>query len=321
MSPKVTIFLPTYNRRGYLEKSLGSALAQTYRNIEILVLNNGSTDGTKELLAQYKDEKIRVLESEQNVYPHDLDWILSAATGEYYICLSDDDWLEPAFVERVLALWLRHPELAFVHARCASETEGQSVLRGSFPEIQDGADLVFSLFQHGRGPSLCATLFRTADVRRRLDSLRGDYLGDAPLWTSIALGGKVGFVDELLSHYRIHQSSTFVSSPVHLMLRDYNRTAVACLQLAQKLGLSSAYRYRLERAWHRAGGGMVSSLLLSNAAMGRSKLVLLSNLYACRREIHGGSIKAFLRLVCALTWPGGMIRAWIKWRSAAKTSA
>ena len=276
---KVTIFIPTYNRCQLLPKALESALAQTYPWIEVLVLNNGSTDSTKAVLAQYSDERITILENEHNIYPPDGYRTLAASSGHYWMCLSDDDWLEPTFLEEVVGLWMKKPELVFVHARCSVESKHGSSLGPGFPDIMEGIELVRSFFEQRGGPSLCATLFRSEDVRRNLGLIQGDYLGDAPLWTSLAFEGRVGFVDRPLAHYQLSDSSAIVQT-LRPVMSDYLKLASRCQDAFRQRGLSSKTIKVLKKACNRGAGAVFASLLFRKATIGATTASLLAELRA-----------------------------------------
>lgn len=92
---KVTIGIPTYNRLGYLREALDSALRQTYKNIEIVVSDNASEDGTEEYLRGLLEEgRIKYVRQSTNIgMVGNWNACLSLATGEYFLLLSDDDVL------------------------------------------------------------------------------------------------------------------------------------------------------------------------------------------------------------------------------------
>ena len=65
-SPLVSIVLPVYNGEKYLAESLGSVFAQTYQNWELVIINDGSTDGTENLILKYQDKRIKYLPNDGN---------------------------------------------------------------------------------------------------------------------------------------------------------------------------------------------------------------------------------------------------------------
>lgn len=102
-NPKVSIIIPVYNGEKYVEKAIRSALQQTYDNIEILVVNDGSTDRTDEVCRKYKDEeKIRYYKKENGGVSTALNLALEKMTGEYFSWLSHDDYYYPNKIEEDL---------------------------------------------------------------------------------------------------------------------------------------------------------------------------------------------------------------------------
>ena len=103
--PLFSIAIPTYNRLEYLKKAVGSALNQTYQNIEIVVLNNASIDGTKEYLDKISktDNRIKVVNHKRNLgCVENIKNISKHVSGKYLNVLSDDDCLETTFVKEAV---------------------------------------------------------------------------------------------------------------------------------------------------------------------------------------------------------------------------
>jgi glycosyltransferase involved in cell wall biosynthesis len=115
--PLVTIAIPTYNRVGLLKRSIASAQRQTYKNVEIIISDNASTDST-ELFCRWlmmKDGRIRYFRQPNNLGGiENFNWLLSEARGAYFMWLGDDDWIDPHYVESCLDLLFKNPSLALV---------------------------------------------------------------------------------------------------------------------------------------------------------------------------------------------------------------
>lgn len=94
-TPLVSIIIPFYNVENYIEKSLSSALNQTYNNIEIICVNDGSEDKSRDIVKSYISEnaKILLLEQDNRGVSAARNRGLDAANGEYYFFLDSDDWL------------------------------------------------------------------------------------------------------------------------------------------------------------------------------------------------------------------------------------
>ncbi|SHK79220.1 glycosyltransferase family 2 protein [Rhodothermus profundi] len=113
-SPLVSILIPTFNRAGYLQTALESACAQTYPHLEIIVLDDASTDRTPAVVQAFQEQDNRILYV-RNHRNRGLvaNWRqgVEIAQGEFFCFLGDDDALEPTFVETLLQPLRQHPEL------------------------------------------------------------------------------------------------------------------------------------------------------------------------------------------------------------------
>lgn len=97
MNPYISIVVPVYNNEHYLSECLDSALAQTLSNIEIICVDDGSTDGSPAMLNDYaaKDQRIRVIHKPNTGFGHSLNTGIDAARGKYLGILESDDYCEP----------------------------------------------------------------------------------------------------------------------------------------------------------------------------------------------------------------------------------
>ncbi len=107
-NPRVSIIIPVYNGSNYLREAIDSALAQTYRNTEVIVINDGSTDGGKtEEIALAYGEKIRYFRKENGGVASALNMGIREMTGEYFSWLSHDDLYYPEKLQLQID-WLAH---------------------------------------------------------------------------------------------------------------------------------------------------------------------------------------------------------------------
>ena len=115
LNPKVSIVLPTYNGAKYIQQSIESCLNQTYKNIELIIVDDGSTDETPEIIKSYKDERIKYIRHKKNEgLPHALNTGFAKATGEYLTWTSDDNYYAKEAIEKMLS-FLRDRKCSFVY--------------------------------------------------------------------------------------------------------------------------------------------------------------------------------------------------------------
>lgn len=103
----VSIGLPTYNRSHYIREALDSLLSQTYRNFELIISDNASTDDTQKICEEYvkKDRRIKYIKQKENIGGFEnFRFVFHQARGEYFMWASDDDLWEPTFISELVSL-------------------------------------------------------------------------------------------------------------------------------------------------------------------------------------------------------------------------
>lgn len=117
MRPRVSIILPTYNDAEYLPGAIESVLTQTERNLELIVVNDGSTDNTADILSRYDHlPQVRVIHRENGKLPRALNTGFGAAHGEFLTWTSTDNYMASQMVERLADTLDAHPDVGMVYA-------------------------------------------------------------------------------------------------------------------------------------------------------------------------------------------------------------
>ncbi len=149
-NPRVSIGLPVYNGEEYLAEAIESALAQTYRDLELIISDNGSTDGTQAICERYaaRDSRVRYVRSPNNrgaVW--NFNRVVELAGGEFFKWHAADDRIAPEFVEQAVGVLDSDPGVVLVMSRAAViDAEGQLIeeLPGQAAPVAlrltDGAD-------------------------------------------------------------------------------------------------------------------------------------------------------------------------------------
>jgi len=140
---RVGIVIPTYNRLAYLRRALSSALTQTHKEVEVLVLDNGSTDGTRGHLAEIRDPRVRVVLNECNLGAiGSIRKGIAGFEGRVPWCtvLCDDDALDPSFLERALGTAGMRDATAVVHGhRVLVDGEGRTLRDAARAPVEETA--------------------------------------------------------------------------------------------------------------------------------------------------------------------------------------
>lgn len=127
VSEKISVIIPVYNTEKYVEKSVRSVMDQTYRNLEIICVNDGSTDGSAEILyrLQQEDPRIVIVEKQNGGPGESRNYGLAKATSEWISFLDSDDTLQPDTYETISKSFQYNPDMINFSIRVVSEKEGE----------------------------------------------------------------------------------------------------------------------------------------------------------------------------------------------------
>lgn len=228
-NPLVSICIPTYNGETWLLECLRSALSQTYANLEILVVDDCSTDGTVELARSLQDERLRIAVNESNQgLVGNWNACVRLARGEFIKFLFQDDVLYPNCVEKMLAMIERHSELGLVFStrdiiveKNVSGADAEAwldyarCLHKRF-DVHEGVNDGRALFlQHAEkkfahccvGEPTTVLIRKECFRRLGLFNPRVKQICDAEMWLRIMYFYDIGFIDERLCAFRYHAAS------------------------------------------------------------------------------------------------------------------
>ena len=211
--PLVSVMIVTYNSVEHLPTAIDSALAQTYEPIEVVVVDDGSTDGTAALLATY-GSRIVVRSQDNRGVASARNAALAVARGEYLAFLdSDDAWL-PDRLARLVAVLEQRPDLGMVMSELFMIDETVLTTRRLYAEQRKRP---FPVDVSRQIPEIACYNFVTTSstvFRRALVTRHGTFdermrsAEDYDLWIRFLVGGtRAGFVDEPLGYYRIRAGS------------------------------------------------------------------------------------------------------------------
>lgn len=201
--PLVTIVTPTYNRAGFIEETIESVFAQSYPNIEYIIINDGSTDDTASILKKYAGiAKIINKENGGQVDCLTLGW--SLAKGVYLSYLSDDDILKPDAVSKILRHFSKSPKAVCVYPDSDLIDPNGRLIKEKICRPTNYDSLVINQECH-IGPG---AIF-TRDVYELVGpwSKELKIAPDREFWMRVGFKGEIEFLNDVLASYRMHESS------------------------------------------------------------------------------------------------------------------
>ncbi len=209
----MSVTIPTFNYGHYIGKTIQSVLDQTFKDFEILILDNASTDDTKETVKGMEDGRIRYYKNEYNIgFVNNLNRCIQLANGKYISILHADDVYLPQMLEIASEILDANPRVGFVYsAYYTTNTEGEIIdLARPFAtdHVWDSLEeLRFHLLgNYVRCPTITVRSQVYQDVGMFDPSLH--YASDWDMWLRIELHGyQVAYVACPLAYYRIHDQS------------------------------------------------------------------------------------------------------------------
>jgi len=216
--PKVSVIIPTYNRAQMVCEAVDSVLEQSFTDFEVVIVDDGSTDGTEEVLRRRYGDRIHYLYQENQGRAVARNQGIQASSGEYLQFLDSDDWLLPRALEIQAGFLERHPEVDVVYGDgyyCDQDGEPIQRISEERPPTPDEGLLAIMVLHN----IVVAT--HSAVVRRRAleelddpgfdERLRGTE--DADFWLRLAAkGARFAAHGQPVCRYRLHGSNATLRS-------------------------------------------------------------------------------------------------------------
>lgn len=273
----VSILINNYNYAAYVGQAIDSALAQSWRDCEVIVVDDGSTDGSWSVIERYRD-RVRALRQDNGGQgaAYNAGW--QQARGEFVLFLDADDLLDPTTVERAMAAMLRPTALGATVSTVSwrmrlIDRDGHRI-GGFTPYLMHGGDVspVIRRFGHYAGPPASGNLYRAASIAPMfpLEPASWRRAADTVPFIAAPFSGEVIALTDTLGSYRLHRRPRMgvfgnIDSSLRaaLLISENRRNAMVAL-LQERMGIAlpgpflplpwtlrtRALSWRLERAQH-----------------------------------------------------------------------
>lgn len=225
--PLISIVIPAYNHEQFVGYAIDSVLGQTYQNFEVVIVNDGSTDGTEEVIQGYEDQRIRYYYQENQDAYNTINRGISLARGEFVSILNSDDIYVSDRLETLLD-FCRNGDMVCAFSDVIpiddkniefTEPEfGWNIWHRDNREFYFSCDDLYTAFLHGNFMVTTSNLFMTREAANQVgpfSSLR--YLHDYDfIFRMIGkFKERVGYLhDQKLLHYRIHGGNTLSEAAI-----------------------------------------------------------------------------------------------------------
>lgn len=205
---KISVVTPSFNQDAYLEATLRSLLSQNYPDLELIVIDGGSTDQSVEIIRRYAPFLSHWESEKDRGQSHALNKGFAHVHGDIWTWLNSDDLLEAGVLQRVAGVFAQDPEAGVVYGDCVYVGEDGETIIETFPGEP------YSRLRHlaHRFIAQPSCFFRTTMAP---PAVREDlhYCMDYDLWLKLAARGvKFHYVPEVFSRYRLHEESKSVSA-------------------------------------------------------------------------------------------------------------
>lgn len=256
--PLVSFVIPCYKLAHFLRPCLDSLLGQTYKNVELLIMDDCSPDDTPAVAASYSDARVRYFRNDTNLgHLRNYNKGIDIARGDYIWIISADDCLRSNdVVERFASLMEQNSRLAYMFCpamRLGANGDETGVVEWTRPFAQDvileGRQFLSTLAD---GNCVCSS---SVIVRRRCYETAGKFPLDLPhagdwyLWCAFAFCGDVAYLNEPLVCYRIHganMSTTLIAGKRHVVREDQANVRWRLKDMAEKAGFSEVAKVCVE---------------------------------------------------------------------------
>lgn len=208
--PLVSVIVPIYNVKKYLTKCLESIIDQSYKNLEIVCVDDGSTDGSKEILDSLSltDQRLKSIRQSNLGLSAARNTGLAESTGEFIYFVDSDDWLHPRAVEKIVEFFLK-TDADFITTSFYRTTEEGGENGFYHRYSSDHSYNEDACTNQSISANCCGKAFKSSFINKnRLNFPVGLYYEDVYFhWMAVSYARRIAVIAEPLYYYRIRQDS------------------------------------------------------------------------------------------------------------------
>jgi glycosyltransferase involved in cell wall biosynthesis len=227
-TPKVSVIIPAYNCSQYLTEVIESVLKQTYKNFELIFVDDGSTDNTKNIIQKYiasYPEKIKYFYQENKGLAVARNTGIRNAKGEFIALLDADDKWQPTTLEEEVKILVAESDVGLVHANTIRISDEGKMLYVNKRNKKYLSGSIFKYLFLRKANISCPTVLFRKECCNRVgmfdENLTRLGCEDRELWLRISLKYKIKYIDKVLAYYRVRNNSMSKDETKMLQARYY----------------------------------------------------------------------------------------------------
>tara|TARA_B110000902_G_C14294871_1_gene582902 strand:+ start:7007 stop:7834 length:828 start_codon:yes stop_codon:yes gene_type:complete len=233
--PKISVVIPSFNQCEFIEETFLSVISQNYPNIEIIVIDGGSTDKSIDIILKYKDNFKFWISEKDNGQSHAINKGFEKSTGDIVTWLCSDDTYLPNSLNIVADYFIKNPDLDFLYGNVISIDENSKELKKirNIPFTKLGF-----LNSIGAIPQPASFYRKTVLIKSNMLAEDMDFFMDYDLFARMILSGaKFKSINNLLATYRYHNKSKTINSKINIRKHNTDRTKILKIY-SEKLGVN-----------------------------------------------------------------------------------
>src|SRR5919109_990108 len=218
MVPLVSVGIPTYNAERYLRESIESVLAQTFKNFELIIIDDASNDQTWDIAQAYahKDPRVSAVRNSKTLgLVANFNRCIELTRSRYVYVWHQDDVMAPENIEKKVALLEANPKVGFVHSNVLMIDDRGEVLSEHWESdsrrdyVCGGQEFFLKMIEPGRNYVCCPSVLARRECYEKLGNFRSElcFACDWELWMRFSLYYDVGCLGAPLVHFRRHRGS------------------------------------------------------------------------------------------------------------------
>lgn len=253
----VSVIMPVYNAEDHIRESIESVLNQTYSNFEFIIIDDGSTDSSLEIIKQYNDERIKVLEQDNRGVAISLNKGISISKGTLIARQDSDDISLPNRFEKQCEFMNANPNISLLGTYSQLIDEENNVIKSYTAPSENNKlrDLTFK-----KNPFIHGSVMIRKEILKKCGLYREQFLlsQDYDLWLRISEVGEISMLPDFLYKYRIWKNS--VSSTKTALKRKFDDIARELAKERRKHGYDLLMKGNNYFFYESYGREIISSL-------------------------------------------------------------